>query len=162
MLKKQLIAFIFILSSCSFYGQALQRQMISAQGGVYQKNGLVFSQSIGQLSVSGTTSSKTHTFQQGFQQSFFALAQNQIPLSDFSFSIYPNPVIDSFTISVANAEEATCTITIYTVLGQQVYQGQLASFQSQKIIPFGTYSNGTYLVQLVCGKQIVTKKIIKI
>lgn len=140
----------------------MQHQMISAQGGVYNTKGFVISQSIGQLSVSGTTSSKTHTFQQGFQQSFFSLAQNQIPLSDFSFSIYPNPVLDSFTITVSNAEEATCNITIYTVLGQQVYQKQLALFQSQKIIPFGTYSNGTYLVQLVSGKQIVTKKIIKI
>lgn len=136
--------------------------MISAQGGVYQTNGLVFSQSIGQLSVSGTTSAQSHTFQQGFQQSFFALAQNQILLSDFSFSVYPNPVLDSFTITVSNVVEETCIITIYTVLGQQVYQGQLASFQTQKIIPFGTYSNGTYLVQLVSGKQIVTKKIIKI
>lgn len=136
--------------------------MISAQGGVYQTNGLVFSQSIGQLSASGTTSTQSHTFQQGFQQSFFALAQNQILLSDFSFSIYPNPVLDSFTVTVSNAVEEMCTITIYTVLGQQVYQGQLASFQTQKIIPFGTYSNGTYLVQLVSGKQIVTKKIIKI
>lgn len=136
--------------------------MISAQGGVYNTKGFVISQSIGQLSVSGTTSTQSHTFQQGFQQSFFALAQNQIPLSDFSVSVYPNPVLDSFTVTVSNAVQEMCTITIYTVLGQQVYQGQLASFQTQKIIPFGTYSNGTYLVQLVCGKQIVTKKIIKI
>jgi hypothetical protein len=161
-LKKQLIPFLFFLVSCSFYGQVLQRQMISAQGGVYQTNGLVFSQSVGQLSVNGTASTKTHTFQQGFQQSFFAMAQNQIPLLNFTFSIYPNPVVDSFTLTVSNVVEESCTITIFTVLGQQVYQGQLASFQSQKIIPFGTYSNGTYLVQLVSGKQIVTKKIIKI
>lgn len=161
-MKKQLIPFLFVLFSCSFYGQVLQRQMISAQGGVYNTKGFVISQSIGQLSVSGTTSTQSHTFQQGFQQSFFALAQNQIPLSDFSVSVYPNPVLDSFTVTVSNALQEMCTITIYTVLGQQVYQGQLASFQSQKIIPFGTYSNGTYLVQLVCGKQIVTKKIIKI
>lgn len=157
-----MIPFLFVLFSCSFYGQGLQRQMISAQGGVYNTKGFVISQSIGQLSVSGTTSTQSHTFQQGFQQSFFALAQNQIPLSDFSVSVYPNPVLDSFTVTVSNAVQEMCTITIYTVLGQQVYQGQLASFQTQKIIPFGTYSNGTYLVQLVCGKQIVTKKIIKI
>lgn len=136
--------------------------MIGAQGGVYNANGLVISQSVGQLSVNGTASTKTYTFQQGFQQSFFAMAQNQIPLLNFTFSIYPNPVVDSFTLTVSNVVEENSTITIFTVLGQQVYQGQLASFQSQKIIPFGTYSNGTYLVQLVSGKQIVTKKIIKI
>lgn len=154
--------FVFILLNGSFYGQALQRQMLSAQGGVYNAKGLIFSQSVGQLSVNGTTSTKTYTFQQGFQQNFFAMAQNQIQLSNFSVTIYPNPVIDSFTITVSNVVEETCTITIFTVLGQQVYQGQMASFQTQKTISLGTYSNGTYLVQLFSGNQIVTKKIIKI
>lgn len=160
-----LIIFCFIngiVLQTSVYCQMVQRQTVSAQGGVYNANGLVFSQSIGQLSVIGTSTTPRLTFQQGFQQSVVAIFSNAISVPDFSVTIYPNPVVDSFTISVANAPEAPLTIKITNLLGQVLYQGQLASFQSQKTIPFGSFSNGTYLVQLFSGNQIVTKKIIKI
>jgi hypothetical protein len=140
----------------------MQRQTVSAQGGVYITNGLVFSQSIGQLSVIGTSTTSPLTFQQGFQQSLVAIVSNAISIPDFSVTLYPNPVVDSFTITVANAPEEPLMIKITNLLGQQLYQGQLHSFQSQKTIPFGFYPNGTYLVQLFSGNQIVTKKIIKI
>jgi len=143
------------------YSQTIQRQTVSVQGGVYMANGLVFSQSIGQLSVIGTSTTQQHTFQQGFQQSLAAMVSNTISIPDFSVTIYPNPVVDSFTITVANAPEEPLTIKIINLLGQQLYQGQLPSFQSQKTIPFGSFPNGTYLVQLLSGNQIVTKKIIK-
>lgn len=140
----------------------VQRQTVSAQGGVYKANGLVFSQSIGQLSVIGTSITSRFTFQQGFQQSLVAMVSNTISVPDFTVTIFPNPVTDSFTITVANAPEEPLTIKITNLLGQVLYQGQLPSFQSQKTIPFGSFSNGTYLVQLFSGNQIVTKKIIKI
>jgi hypothetical protein len=144
------------------YSQAVQRQTVSAQGGVYTSNGLVISQSIGQLSVIGTSTSTRFTFQQGFQQSLAAMVSNTISVPDFAVTIYPNPVVDSFTISVANAPDETLSIKITNLLGQVLYQGQLPSFQSQKTIPFGSFPNGTYLVQLFSGNQIVIKKIIKI
>jgi hypothetical protein len=144
------------------YSQAVQRQTVSAQGGVYTANGMVFSQSIGQLSVIGTSASTRFTYQQGFQQSLAAMVSNTISVPDFAVTIFPNPVVDSFTISVANAPDEYLSIKITNQLGQVLYQGQLPSFQSQKTIPFGSYPNGTYLVQLFSGNQIVTKKIIKI
>jgi hypothetical protein len=140
----------------------VQRQTVSSQGGVYIANGLFFSQSIGQLSVIGTSKTSKLTFQQGFQQSLISIVSNAISIPDFSVTIYPNPVVDSFTITVANAPEEPLIIKITNLLGQQLYQGQLASFQSQKTIPFGSYPDGTYLVQLFSGNQIITKKIIKI
>jgi hypothetical protein len=143
------------------YSQAVQRQTVSAQGGVYTANGMVFSQSIGQLSVIGTSTSTRFTFQQGFQQSLTAMVSNTISVPDFSVTIFPNPVEDSFTISVVNSPEEPLTIKIINLLGQQIYQGELLSFQSQKSIPFASYPRGTYLVQLNAGKQIITKKIIK-
>ena len=144
------------------YSQSVHRQTVSAQGGVYMANGLVFSQSIGQLSVIGTATTPRFTFQQGFQQSLAAMNSNAISVPDFSVTLYPNPVVDSFTITVSNAPEEPLTIKITNLLGQVLYQGQLPSFQSQKTISFGSFSNGTYLVQLFSGNQIVTKKIIKI
>lgn len=163
----RLLLIIFCFINCivlqtSGYSQTVQRQTVSAQGGVYKANGLVFSQSIGQLSVIGTSTTPRFTFQQGFQQSLVAMVSNTISVPDFTVTIFPNPVVDSFTITVANAPEEPLTIKITNLLGQVLYQGQLPSFQSQKTIPFGSFSNGTYLVQLFSGNQIVTKKIIKI
>lgn len=151
-----------LLLTISGYSQMVQRQTVSSQGGVYIANGLFFSQSIGQLSVIGTSKTSKLTFQQGFQQSLISIVSNAISIPDFSVTIYPNPVVDSFTITVANAPEEPLIIKITNLLGQQLYQGQLASFQSQKTIPFGSYPDGTYLVQLFSGNQIITKKIIKI
>lgn len=156
---KTILCLLLVISG---YSQTVQRQTVSAQGGVYIANGLVFSQSIGQLSVIGTTTTPRFTFQQGFQQSLAAMVSNTISVPDFSVTIFPNPVVDSFTITVANAPEEPLTIKITNLLGQVLYQGQMSSFQSQKTIPFGSFSNGTYLVQLFSGDQIVTKKIIKI
>ena len=143
------------------YSQIMQRQTVSAQGGVHKANGFVFSQSIGQLSVAGTSKASSFTFQQGFQQSLMAIVSNTIAIPDFSVTIYPNPVTDSFTITVANAPEESLSIQITNLLGQQLYQGQLPSFQSQKTISFGSYPSGTYIIQLVSSSQTITKKIIK-
>jgi hypothetical protein len=164
----QLLLFLFCFVNCiviqtKTLGQIVHRQTISAQGGTYtNSNGLIFSQSIGQLSINGTFIQNKLVVQQGFQQSLMAIVSNTIAIPDFSVTIYPNPVVDSFTILLANATEETLTIKITNLLGQQLYQGQLPSFQSQKSIPFGSYPGGTYLVQLFTAHQIVTKKIIKI
>lgn len=152
---------LFLLLTFSCYSQIAQRQTVSAQGGVYTINGFVFSQSIAQSSIIGTSTTSQLTFQHGFQQSLVAIVSNTISIPDFSVTLYPNPVIDSFTISVANAPEEPLTIKINNLLGQLLYHGQLASFQSQKTIPIGNYPNGIYLVQLISKNQIVTKKIIK-
>lgn len=143
------------------YSQIVQRQTVSAQGGVYMANGIVFSQTIGQLSVIGNSTTSRITFQQGFQQSLITMVSNTISVPDFSVTIYPNPVVDSFTISLANATEETLSIQITNLLGQQLYQGQLPSFQSQKTISFGSFPSGTYIVQLVSSNQTISKKIIK-
>lgn len=142
--------------------QTLGRQSIGTQGGVFiSPTGLVFSQSVGQLSVIGNTTMTTYTFQQGFQQSFVSLFENKVDLLNFSVTIYPNPFIDSFTVALSNPLEELATISIVTLLGQQVYQTQLAPFQTQKTISFGFYPSGTYLVQLRSKNQTISKKIIK-
>jgi len=151
----------FVLQKAA-HSQILHRHMVSAQGGVYTTDGLVFSQSIGQLSVTGTLTTSQLTIQQGFQQSLVEIVLNTISVPDFLVTLYPNPLIDSFTISVANAREKPLTIKITNLLGQVFYQGQLPSFQSEITIPFESYPNGTYLVRLFSDNQIVTKKIIKI
>lgn len=162
-----LVFFLFCCTLCvglqtNAYSQSIQRQMIGAQGGVYTNTtGFVFSQSIGQLSVIGTTRTPTHTFQQGFQQSFVSMFENKVEKLSFAVSIFPNPFMDSFTIKISNPLEEVATISIVTLLGQQVYQTQLAPFQNEKTISFSSYPTGTYIVQLISSGPTITKKIIK-
>lgn len=153
---------LFIGPQTKTYSQNIQRQMISSQGGVYTiSNGIVFSQSIGQLSVIGTITTPKHTFQQGFQQSFVSLFENKVEKLNLVVTVYPNPFMDSFTVTISNPLEEVATIRIVTLLGQQVYQTQLAPFQNEKTISFGSYPTGTYIIQLVSSSQTITKKIIK-
>lgn len=142
--------------------QTTGRQMVSAQGGVYTTpTGLVFSQSIGQLSVIGTFTTRILTFQQGFQQSFVSLFENKVEKLSLAVIVFPNPFLDSFTVKVSNPLEEVATINIVTLLGQQVYQTQLAPFQNEKTISFASFPTGTYIVQLVSSRLTITKKIIK-
>jgi hypothetical protein len=122
----RLLLFLFFCFNCivlqtAGYSQTVQRQTVSAQGGVYMANGLVFSQSIGQLSVIGTSTTPRFTFQQGFQQSLIAMVSNTISVPDFAVTIFPNPVVDSFTITVANAPEEFLYIKVTNLLGQVLY-----------------------------------------
>lgn len=149
-------------NSLSANCQIIQRQTIGAQGGVFtSRDGQIFSQSIGQMSINGTTKTPVHTFQQGFQQSFVSLFDNKIVPIDFTVSVYPNPFINFFTIAVANPHEESTSISIITMLGQQVYQTQFTPFQTHKTIPFDFYPRGTYIVQFVSRNQTISKKIIK-
>lgn len=163
----RLLLFLFCFINCiviqtKALGQIIHHQTVSAQGGIYSNsNGLIFSQSIGQLSVNGTFIQNNLIVQQGFQQNLLSVAKNKLMPPDFSVTIFPNPCIDFFTISVSNAVEEPKTIKVITLLGQLIYQGQLAPFQFQKTIPFALYPNGTYLVQLYSNNQITTKKVIK-
>lgn len=165
--SRQILSLLFCNILClglqtKAYSQSIQRQMISTQGGVYANStGFVFSQSIGQLSIIGTATTPTHTFQQGFQQSFVSLFENKVEKLNLVVRVYPNPFMDSFTVTISNPLEEVATIRIVTLLGQQVYQTQLAPFQNEKTISFGSYPTGTYIVQLVSSSQTITKKIIK-
>lgn len=142
--------------------QTIQRQMVSAQGGIYKgSKGVIFSQTIGQLSVIGTTSTPNHTFQQGFQQSFSSILESKISIADFSVIVYPNPFVESFTILVSSVSDQEMAIRVTSILGQLIYQGNMLPLQTQKTIPFGSYPSGTYLVQLYSKNQIISKKIIK-
>ena len=113
--------------------QTLGRQSIGTQGGVFiSPTGLVFSQSVGQLSVIGNTTMTTYTFQQGFQQSFVSLFENKVDLLNFSVTIYPNPFIDSFTVALSNPLEELATISIVTLLGQRCIKHNLLLFKLKK------------------------------
>lgn len=77
---------------------------------------------------------------------------------DFTFSnavfIYPNPVSETLQIHVTNELELH-TITIYSMLGQKVYE------TNQKGVDFSSLASGVYFVDVLTNRGMVSKKVVK-
>ncbi|PWB28409.1 M4 family metallopeptidase [Flavobacterium sp. HTF] len=88
----------------------------------------------------------------------------EVASNDFAFAtdntgseitVYPNPVGNELSISLANKAGATFTIT--NTLGQQVGSGEL----SENPIDVSNLHTGIYLIELKGSQKTVTKKFIK-
>tara|TARA_B100002052_G_scaffold52035_1_gene45241 strand:- start:2082 stop:3299 length:1218 start_codon:yes stop_codon:yes gene_type:complete len=86
---------------------------------------------------------------------------NEIPLS--KFEIYPNPASDIVNLEFTTKRTSDYAIQILSVTGLEVYYEKLTHFNGnyKGVIDLSTYSNGTYLIQIVSGSNIVYRKLIK-
>lgn len=73
-----------------------------------------------------------------------------------NMSIYPNPVVDQVNITVEDFSNAT--LEIYNLLGEVVKSTQLSSQNTQ--VDVSNLTNGTYIVRVVNGQKVATKKVI--
>ena len=62
------------------------------------------------------------------------------------FSIYPNPTSSSFTIQHSTLQKEE--LTIYNVLGEQIYKDIWLPAQTQKSIDVANLPKGLYIVRL--------------
>jgi len=73
------------------------------------------------------------------------------------FEIYPNPVSDALFLQ---AEQEITSISIRTILGQEVYSSTMESLSYRMDV--SNFASGTYFVRITVGNNIVTKKFIKL
>lgn len=73
-------------------------------------------------------------------------------------SVYPNPVLDNLTISVADAAPGV-TVTLYNATGAVVLSRTLT--ENQSIVSLTGLPAGVYYAQVVSGQQIARQKIVK-
>ncbi|MBX2828805.1 MAG: T9SS type A sorting domain-containing protein [Flavobacteriaceae bacterium] len=74
-------------------------------------------------------------------------------LNDLGVSIYPNPVSDRLNIQ---AQEAISSVTIYNIMGQQVYVSDVEAVSTS--IDMSLLPQGTYFVEVdIDGKKAVDK-----
>ncbi len=79
----------------------------------------------------------------------------------FSLKVFPNPVVDEFTVNLSLEQERSVVLRLYTSTGKL-----LISHESENII--GNYSKdfkltttGVYLLQVRVGSDIYVRKIVK-
>jgi pimeloyl-ACP methyl ester carboxylesterase len=100
---------------------------------------------------------------QSSTQTNFTQFCNSLTVQDISeqtsIKIYPNPVIDKLNLQIP-IEHSDGILTIYNLLGQQVYQSLITNINNQ--IDISNYPNGPYFIMY--DKNLITRyyKIIKI
>ena len=78
---------------------------------------------------------------------------------DSNIAIYPNPAKE--TVYIKNKSNTNIDkITIYNVLGKQVFQTILKTINKQNVIDVSNYVKGIYLIKLESEFGSTTKKLL--
>lgn len=157
---RTLITILLFLSVKMAFAQQLHHQMLSSQGGsVTTANGQLVRYTVGQQSVTGT-SSNGYIVQQGFQQSNWSkiLEQNTISVSTI---VYPNPFVNEVNFSFSSSPGEKVSVYIFDVLGRLVFFEDLKNENNSIKLSLVHLSTAEYLVRLTSDTFIHSTKIIK-
>ncbi len=156
LLKKWLMtgAFIFfVLFASSTRSQSIKRQCISAYGSVINADNFLLSQTAGQSYNTSGVAQQTTIILQGFQQpntySIDDVEYSSLLLIDIS--VYPNPAINSFTISSA-IEIENANLEIFDAGGKQILFED-AIMLLEHSINCSEWSKGVYLITISDSNQ---------
>jgi hypothetical protein len=141
--------YILLLFCTTFYGQTLHHEMLSSQGASNTlPNGITVNQTIGQLSVSGTSVSDIDV-QQGFQQSFWSqrMATND-PIAEVKVMVYPNPFVTLVNFQFSQTIPPTVSILVFDQQGRIVLNVQKTTMSGLTTIDLSTLPDAMYLVHL--------------
>ncbi len=75
-----------------------------------------------------------------------------------SFEIFPNPLFSELNINLGEIDITSASYQIIDVFGKIVQEGKI----QQEPISVGSLANGTYLLKVFYGKEILVQKFIKI
>jgi len=141
----------------------------SPAGGIYSGTGVtggMFDPTVGGVGVFPITYTVTDT------NSCTSAASNNITVQDCTgiednansdnVSVYPNPTIGSFTITILNANFAEMVISIVDIQGKDVYTSsdKNVSGTFTKEINFSELSKGVYYIRVSTDANVIVKKLI--
>jgi hypothetical protein len=153
------IIFLFFINKV-VVAQQLHHQMISAQGGsVTTTNGQFVRYTVGQQSVTGT-SSNGYVVQQGFQQSNWGKILEQNTISIIT-TVYPNPFVNEVNFSFSTSPGEKISAYVFDVLGRLVYSEDVKNENNSITLSLLQLSTAEYLVKLTSEKFVHSAKILK-
>lgn len=154
---RTIIFFLFFVSASA---QSLHHQMISAQGGgVVTNSGITVNYSVGQQSVTGT-SSGAYVVQQGFQQNNWSkiIKQNKNLIVT---TLYPNPFVEQITFTFSSSPGTEVKVLIFDVLGRIVHSEVAVNENNEIKLNLSRLSSAEYLIRLLSENYEHSAKIIK-
>ncbi|ARV13954.1 T9SS type A sorting domain-containing protein [Polaribacter sp. SA4-12] len=147
---------------------SVQKSTLTSVGSatVYTNNNKYrIQQSVGQSSIIGKKELKSVTVQQGFLTNTISLKVDNSKKNSITetldFIISPNPFVDHIKIDFSKKTTDEIYLRIYDINGK-VYANKKFSPTDKIVISMKNFSLGSYLIQIESGKNIATKKIIKV
>ncbi len=158
------IKIVFFSFFCfNMFGQNLHHQMISSQGSASKlKSGHYVTQTIGQQSTIGNSSSKNFKVTQGFQQSAWAklIASTILPEAQ-NVTAFPNPFIEVINFQFGSAIEGQFEVYAFDTVGRLVASRKAIISNNRLSVNLYFLPTGLYLIQLKNNNIIYYAKIIK-
>jgi len=170
-MKQQLL--FLLLSSLIFHQLNAQnnssKQLVRSTTGVSGSSEIistnnktyVVQQSIGQASAIGTFNSVDYILRQGFiQPNILAkIIDKDIPLN-LEAIIYPNPFVESITISFNEKISDKIEVVVFDFLGRMVFSKSYNTEQNLQV-QFNNLAVADYIIKIVANNKQFVKNIIK-
>lgn len=164
-LQKKDMKYLLLLFTVTFHGQTLHHQMLSSQGlSTKTTNGLVVKQTVGQQSITGSSTNNDYVVIQGFQQSYWAkyIASNKIEaVEGISTITYPNPFTETINFQFSKPITDEISISIFDILGRLVYEQKKKIDNTILTIDLARLPTSEYLVRIHSNNFNYYTKIIK-
>ena len=158
-IKAYFIHIFIFLNINILYSQQLHHQMISADGSTKTtESGFIVTQTIGQLSITGSS----NDIIQGFQQPYWnVLISNSELVENIKINHYPNPVIDYLNFSFLNYITGSADLLIFDFSGRIILHENVKIEEGIAKVSLRSLPLGTFLVYLKNDKINYYTKIIK-
>jgi hypothetical protein len=157
---KLLIIFQLLLFSAVSFCQYERHEVIASSGGASNENGISVSWTMGE-SIINEFSCPGFMLSQGFQIGILSVVteSNNLPAT-INITAYPNPVISSLTIKIANSSESyNWSVNVFDYKGEVVSRHETKEAITD--VGFSFLPPGAYLVQISSQGMYKTFHIIK-
>ena len=149
--------FLFVVSASA---QSLHHQMVSAQGGgVVTNSGYKINYTVGQQSVTGT-SSGTYVVQQGFQQNNWSKIINN-NTNSIQTTLFPNPFIEYITFRFSSSPGTKVNAMVFDILGRLIHSEVVVNENNEIKLNLSSLSSAEYLIRLTSSNYEYATTIIK-
>jgi hypothetical protein len=157
--------YLLLLFAIPFHGQVLHHQMLSSQGKSTKiASGLLINQTVGQQSITGSSSNKNYLLMQGFQQSLWSkyiASNNGDGIDSFTITTYPNPFTETVNFEFSKPITDFISISVFDILGRLVNEQQEKATNNILTIDLGSLPTSEYLIRLNANNLNYYTKIIK-
>ncbi|WP_298309663.1 T9SS type A sorting domain-containing protein [uncultured Aquimarina sp.] len=144
---KIIYTFMLLCFAITSQSQSIDTSAISNSGGSNSNTSHSITFTIGETIIGTITNSES--IDQGFWSgiaSLNVLSTEEFQFSNSAISIYPNPVLDFFTIRIPDIN--SYTISLFNLNGQEIIHQKINTSLVDNRIDISSLSQGVYLLKL--------------